>query len=145
MANIFASSVIEAQIDQIWKIIRNFNSLSEWHPLIKNSNIEDNKPQDKIGCIRNFIFEGGGTIREQLLALSDLEYFYTYSILESQMPIKNYVATIHLLPISDKAWTYIEWKAEFQCLNKDEDNIVNMIKNDVFDLGFDGLRKKIES
>ena len=112
MAKIFRSSIINASINQVWDKIRDFNSLPDWHPAFINSNIENNEPSDKVGCIRNFNLKDGGNIRERLLTLSDAEYICTYTILESPFPIENYVATIRLISITDGDRTYIEWTAE---------------------------------
>ena len=145
MAKVFASTFIEAPIVEVWKIIRNFNTLPEWHPAISSSRIEENEPDDKIGCIRNFTFEGGGTIREKLLELSDSRYSVTYSMLESQLPIECYVSTLRLLPISDKNCCYVEWTAEFCCKFEEEKKLTEMVKNDVFYSGFNGLKNKLKA
>ena len=112
MVKVFTSSIINAYIDKVWMKIRDFNALPNWHSAVANSSIENGEPSDKIGCIRNFNLKQGGNIRERLLALSDLDYFYSYLILESPMPLKNYVATLQLKPITDGDLTYAEWTAD---------------------------------
>ncbi len=144
MSKIFVSSVINAPVDDVWAKIRDFNSLPDWHPAIADSHIENGEPSDKVGCIRNFNLKDGGNIREQLLTLSDVEHLCTYSILESPMPLENYVATVRLVPITDGNRTYAEWTAEFNCHPEEEEGLLDMISNDVFQGGFDALKSALE-
>lgn len=141
MARVYASSVIGAPADRVWERIRDFNGLSNWHPRIRDSRIEDALPADKIGCIRNFHLQNGDNLREQLLGLSDFDLFYTYSILDSPMPLSEYIATLRLTPITDGQRCFIEWSAEFDCDAQHEDELVQGIGNDVFQSGFDALKR----
>ena len=141
MVQVYVSSVIEAEADAVWRRIRDFNGLPMWHPAIADSRIETNEPSDKVGCIRHFHTRDGGLIRERLLALSDFEYSCTYSILESPMGVENYTATIKLTPVTDGARTFIEWSAEFDCDERRERELSELIGNGVFQGGFDALKR----
>ncbi|MBT3601527.1 MAG: SRPBCC family protein [Candidatus Latescibacteria bacterium] len=143
-AHTLASSVINAPIDTVWATIRDFNALPAWHPAIADSQIENSEPSDKVGCIRNFNLKDGGNIREQLLTLSDIEYTCTYSILESPMPVENYVATLQLSKITDGNRTYIEWSAEFNTPPEGEEETVTMIGGGVFQGGIDALKSLLD-
>lgn len=141
MARVFVSSVIGGPADQVWTRIRDFNGLPSWHPSIRESQIEGGEPSDKVGCVRDFYLQNGDRIRERLLGLSDYDMFCTYSILESPMPLENYVATIRLTPITDGERTFAEWTAEFDCAAENEADLVNGIGGDVFQTGFDSLKR----
>lgn len=141
MARVYTSSVIDAEAAKVWERIRDFNGLSKWHPLIRDSRIEEALPADKVGCIRNFNLQNGDNIREQLLGLSDYDMFCTYSILESPMPLTDYVATLRLTPVTDGSRCFAEWTAEFECDVDQESELVNKIGNDVFQVGFDALKR----
>ncbi len=141
MAKIFVSSVINVPIKKIWEKTRDFNALPSWHPEVEESHIENNEPSDKIGCIRNFTLKDGSRIREKLLALNDIENLCTYSILESQMKVENYAATMRFLPITDGNQTYAEWIAEFNCPPSEEAGLVKLISGAVFQGGFDALKE----
>ena len=141
MARVFVSSVIGGPADQVWARIRDFNGLPTWHPSIRESQIEGGEPSDKVGCIRDFYLQNGDRIREQLLGLSDYDMFCTYSILESPMALENYVATIRLTPITDGDRTFAEWTAEFDCAVENEADLVDGIGNNVFQTGFESLKR----
>lgn len=141
MARVYVSSVIAAPATKVWERVRDFNSLPRWHPRIADSQIENGEPSDKVGCIRNFRLQNGDQIREQLLALSDYDTFCTYSILESPMPIENYVATLRLTPVSDGDRCFVEWSAEFDCSPDVERDVSDGIATNVFQGGFDALKR----
>jgi hypothetical protein len=135
--------VIDAPVDDVWAKIRDFNALPDWHPAVADSTIENGNPSDQVGCIRNFNLADGGNIREQLLSLSDLEHLCIYSILESPMPVENYVATLRLRPITDGNRTYAEWTAAFDCPEQEEAGLLELIGNGVFQDGFNALKDSL--
>ncbi len=141
MARVYISSVIDAPATRVWETVRDFNALPRWHPRIRNSRIEDALPSDKIGCIRNFDLQNGDNIRERLLGLSDYDMFCTYAILESPMPLEDYVATLRLTPVTEGDRTFAEWSAEFSCDPAVESDLVSGIGTNVFQTGFDALKR----
>jgi Polyketide cyclase / dehydrase and lipid transport len=141
MARVYTSSVINASAARVWARVRDFNGLSNWHPAIAESRIENGEPADKVGCVRNFSLRNGDRLREQLLGLSDYDMFCTYSILDSPMPLTNYVATLRLTPITDHERTFIEWSADFDCAPDKEGELVSNIGGNVFQGGFDALKR----
>lgn len=144
MARVYTSTVINAPADRVWKTIRNFNGLPQWTSFVAESRIEQDLPPDKIGCIRNFKLADGGLIREQLLALSDYDYSFSYAILESPMGVENYIATVKLIPVTDGICTFAEWSAEFDCQASEEEELVNHIGTNVFLGGFNTLKGHLE-
>jgi hypothetical protein len=142
MVRVYTSSVIEAPADRVWSIVRDFDGLPAWHPLIADSRIEGGGASDRIGCIRNFHTKDGGLIREQLLTLSDYDYECTYSILDSPMGVSNYIATLKLTPITDGHRTFAEWSAEFDCDEAREGELSRTIGQGVFQGGFDALKRR---
>ena len=141
MIQVYTSSVIDATADEVWARIRDFNALPIWHPSIADSRIENNQPSDRVGCVRYFHLRDGGVIRERLLALSDYDYTCTYSILESPMGVENYVATLKLTPVTDGGRCFAEWTAEFDCPPSREIELSRSIGQDVFQVGFDALKR----
>lgn len=141
MPRVYVSSVIDAPPAEVWGRVRDFNALPRWHPRIRESRIEDGLPADKVGCIRDFRLQNGDRIREKLLGLSDYDMFCTYAILESPMPLTDYVATLRLTPITDRNRTFIEWTAEFECAADVADDLVDGIGQNVFQSGFDALKR----
>ncbi|MEX2518853.1 MAG: SRPBCC family protein [Paracoccaceae bacterium] len=141
MARVYISSVINAPAQRVWERVRDFNGLPKWHPRIRESRIEDGLPSDKVGCIRNFHLQNGDNIREKLLGLSDYDLFCSYAILASPMPLTDYVATLRLTPVTDGERCFAEWSAEFECAPEAEAGLVAGIGTNVFQGGFDALKR----
>ena len=141
MPRVFVSSVIDAPAARVWERVRDFNGLPRWHPRIRESRIENGEPPDKVGCVRDFNLQNGDRIRDRLLGLSDYDMFCTYSILESPMPLTGYVATLRLTPVTDGNRTFAEWTAEFECDEGKADELVTGIGTNVFQAGFDALKR----
>ncbi|MDA4847732.1 SRPBCC family protein [Hoeflea poritis] len=143
MARVYISSVIDVPAARVWERIRDFNGLPRWHPAIRDSRIENGEPADKVGCVRDFYLQNGDRIRERLLGLSDYDMFCTYSILESPMPLTDYIATLRLTPITDGDRCFAEWSAEFECDEAEEEGLVTGIGSDVFQAGFSALKRQL--
>lgn len=126
----------------MWRDIRDFNGLANWHPAIALSRIENSHPADKVGCVRNFQLKDGGRIREKLLSLSDYDYTCMYTILESPMDVSDYMATLRLLPVTEGNRCFIEWSAEFDCPAAKDAELTETIGDGVFQAGFDALKKR---
>ena len=143
MARVYISSIIDAPASRVWEKVRDFNALPRWHPRIRESRIENGEPSDKVGCIRDFHLQNGDRIRERLLGLSDYDMFCTYAILESPMPLTDYIATLRLTPVTDGDRTFAEWTAEFDCAPEVAADLVSGIGLNVFQAGFDALKRQM--
>ena len=141
MARVYVSSVINAPAAKVWERVRDFNGMPRWHPAIRESRIENGEPSDKVGCVRDFHLQNGDRLREKLLGLSDYDMFCTYAILESPMPLQNYIATLRLTPITDGDRTFAEWSAEFDSAPEVADDLVSGIGGNVFQGGFESLKR----
>ena len=104
----YTSTVINAPIETVWNQIKDFNGLSEWHPMIQSSRIEEGYANGAVGCIRELTLKDGGEkVREQLLGYSSVDYSIVYNILESNMPVSDYISTMRLRPVVDGNVTFL--------------------------------------
>lgn len=142
MVKVYRSTVLDAPADRVWRDLRDFNGLANWHPSIVSSRIEKSHPADKIGCVRNFQLKDGGQVREKLLSLSDYDYSCTYAILDSPMDLNDYVATLRLFPVTEGNRCFIEWSAEFDCPPEKASELAETVGGGVFQTGLDGLKKR---
>ncbi|MBL8269197.1 SRPBCC family protein [Steroidobacter sp.] len=141
--NVHVSSVIDAPIEVVWAAVRDFNALPQWHPNILASRIEDARAVDAVGCIRNFQLQDGSSVREQLLTLSDREYRFCYSMLESELGLYDYISEFSLQRVTDGNRTFAVWSAQFRTEPGREQEKATMVGQGVFQVGFDALKKKL--
>ena len=144
MIKVYRSAIIHATADQVWGLVRNFNDLPKWHPAIASSEIEQGLAPDQIGCVRRFrLSEDGSMLRESLLGLADDTRSFTYDILESPMPVANYVASMRFTPITMGDLTFAEWWAVFDVTTGPPEETATHIGDNVFAFGFEALNNKL--
>ena len=127
MVKVRRSTIIEAPVDEVWRILRDFNGHERWHPAVAESRIEEGRQADEIGCVRRFRLADGGILREQLLRLSDRERSFTYCILEAPIPLIDYVATVRLKPVTDGQRTFWDWQSSFRTPAGEEKALVGLV------------------
>src|SRR5262245_32835252 len=139
MIRVRRSAVIDAPLDRVWAVLRDFNSHSAWHPAVGPSAIERGETADQVGCVREFMLKDGNQIREQLLALSDRDHVSTYCILDATLPMRNYVATVQLKRVTDGDRTFWHWEATFDVPRGREREFEQLVGGQVYEAGFTGL------
>jgi NADPH:quinone reductase-like Zn-dependent oxidoreductase len=139
MVAIFRSTIIDQPIDAVWRVLRDFNSHYLWHPEVAESEIEGGLPADQTGCVRRFRLKGGEELREQLITLSDRDYISTYCILDSPIPLLDYVATVRLRPVTDGGRTFWEWRSTFRTPPGREDELASQVATNIYEGGFAAL------
>jgi len=139
--SVIRSAVIDAQIDRIWAVLRDFNSHVRWHPAVARSRMENDLDGDVVGGVRRFSLTDGAEFREQLLRLSDREHTFSYCILDSPLPLFDYVATVRLKPVSDGSQTFWDWRSQFRAPDHRAAELENMIGQKIYEAGFSGLRR----
>ena len=143
MPHVVKSTIIDASTDQVWAVLRDFNGHDRWHPEVATSQIERNQTSDRIGCVRRFRLADGSELREQLLALSDLEQSFSYCLLDTPIPMFNYVAHVRLLPVTDGDRTFWHWESRFTTRPGDEKRLTDMVGEQIYQAGFDAIRKHL--
>jgi len=141
LQKVVRSTVIDAPIERVWAVLRDFNSHDRWHSAIESSRIEGDERSDQVGCVRSFTLKDGNRIREQLLTLSDSEHRSTYCIVEASVPLQRYVATVTLKPVTDGNRTFWHWESTFATPAGRERELGEMVSRGVYETGFADLRR----
>lgn len=144
MVQVVKSTVLNAPIEAVWALLRDFNGHDEWHPVVATSQIEKGLPSDKIGCVRNFRLVDGANLREQLLTLSDADTAFSYCLLDTPVPLLNYVAHVRLSPVTDGDRTFWHWESRFDTPPGREDELKTMVAENIYQSGFDAIRAHLE-
>jgi len=144
MPRVVRSTIIDAPVERLWAVLRDFNGHESWHPIVAKSTIERGYPSDKIGCVRRFTMQDGAELREQLLALSDLEMTFSYCLLETPIPLFNYVAHVRLLPVTDGDRTFWHWESRFNTRPADTERLTQMVAEQIYQAGFDSIRRHLK-
>ncbi|RYF14736.1 MAG: hypothetical protein EOO30_17200 [Comamonadaceae bacterium] len=141
LQKVVRSTIIDAPIERVWAVLRDFNSHDQWHAVVDKSRIENQEASSQVGCVRNFTLKDGNRIREQLIGLSDTEHQSTYTILEATVPLMRYVATVTLKPVTDGNRTFWHWESSFETPPGRERELRDMVAQGVYEAGFENLSR----
>jgi Polyketide cyclase / dehydrase and lipid transport len=142
MPNVYASIIVDAPVEAVWPVIRDFNGLPNWLPGVVGSSIEDGRDPDTVGCVRRIAVEGGGSGSERLLALDDSRYVVSYAFVEQLFPIRDHRATIELIPVTAGERTFVQWSATFADLPGHEGETAPAMQANVLEAGLAALAAK---
>ena len=133
MAKVSMSTDLSASADEVWKMIGQFNALPDWHPAVEKSELTE------AGQTRTLSLAGGGKIIEKLEKVDEDARTYTYSIVDSPLPVANYTSTITVT--GEGPNSKIEWSSEFDpATGATPEDAMKAIQG-VYQAGFDNLRK----
>jgi len=144
VVKVIRSTILNAPTDTVWEVLRDFNGHDRWHPVVDESRIERGEASDRIGCIRKFKLGDGSELREQLLTLSDMEQTFSYCLLDTPVPLFNYVAHLRLFPVTDGDRTFWEWESRFDTPAGREDELKSLVANDIYGAGMEAIRSLTE-
>ena len=134
MSKISMSTKVGVSAEKVWELIGGFGALADWHPAVAKSELEE----EDGATMRTLHLVGGGIIRERLERSDDEARTYTYSIVESPLPVANYSATIRVSGEGDDCT--VEWSSDFNSQGAPENDAVNAIQG-IYQAGFDSLQK----
>jgi hypothetical protein len=143
MARAYASIVLKAPVEAVWGLVRDFNALPKWGRGVTRSKIEEGLDSDVVGCVRSLATKDGGHVRERLLSLDDANYSFAYNFEKPAFPIRHYIASVRLYPITHTDETFAEWESTFDEAAGDEGKYEAIISRDVFAANWGNLAKII--
>jgi hypothetical protein len=141
--------VIKAPVDAVWAASKDFNGLAKWHPALEKDEIL-NGTNNVPGAVRALSLKGGGTIKEELVAFSEPMHSFKYKILESPLPVANYVSTFTVKAGKD-ATSIIHWSGTFKRKNAADnppddqtDAAAKKVITGIYSSGLANLKKQVE-
>lgn len=141
LVSLSRSAIIDAPVDAVWHLVRDFNGHAAWHPAIATSRIEAGESGDVVGAVRAFRLADGSLLREQLIALSDRNRELTYCLLAAPLPLVDYVATMRLRPVTDGDRTFVQWESRFRPPADRAEALSQMVAEDIYEAGFTALQR----
>jgi uncharacterized protein YndB with AHSA1/START domain len=140
---IASSGTIDAPVNELWALVSDFGNVARWHPDVTSSRLESGSVNET-GSVRSIRLRSGMSLRERLLAISEQELFYTYSVIESPLPIRDHESTVRFTRLSDSR-TNVTWTARFSVVEGTANEFAAAVKAGVLDLGIEGLRRATAS
>ncbi|MGZ5863718.1 MAG: SRPBCC family protein [Methyloceanibacter sp.] len=101
---------------EVWAVAGEFCTIKDWYAEIVTNCVEE---KDGDAVIRTLTLKDGGKIKEKLTAKDDLSY--SYEIVESPLPVKNYKAKLWVEEDDEPDRTVIYWQADFDANGASDD------------------------
>lgn len=144
MPKIYASATIPASAGEVWRVLRCFDGLPDWHPIITAAVIEDGAPPQEVGAVRRQTLTDGSQVAEKLLSLDDENRCYSYMFVDAgNIPVQNYRAAIGVRPITESGHSFVEWSGSFDCEPSLEEALTATLVNDVYAAGLSALKARV--
>ena len=93
-----------------------------------------------VGSKRNLFLAGGGNVLERLDAEDNAGRSYTYTILDSPLPVENYQSTYKVVDNGDGSCT-VDWSSKFDPAGAPEADAVGAVQG-IYQAGFDALKQE---
>ncbi len=115
MGRCYASIVVNAPTERVWKLIRDFHRMTWAQGVIETLDAVGPLKGDQVGAQRIL----NGLFHETLLGLSDVDMTIQYSIDDGPEPltktnVQRYVGTVRLHPVAVGGGTFVEWQSDFE-------------------------------
>ena len=119
MASVKYTAIIDADPQTIWHVLRQFDSIAEWHTGVAHCTVESGKSADTGGSIRKLTLAEGGFLRQRLLSIDNDLMEFSYGHEESELCITDFLASIKVRPEGDGSRSTVTWQAHFDMTNQD--------------------------
>ncbi len=141
MGYAYASGVVDAPVDDVWALIRRFDGLPEWHPMVHDCRMLDGADPQAVGAYRLQRLANGGDARARLVALDDRERTMSYEMLDGPWPVRSYVATVRAAPVTDSGRSFVEWWGRFDADAAVEDALDRDFRVGTYAAGVEALQR----
>ena len=121
--------------EELWAVVGDFCAIKDWHPGI----VECEEFEEDGDTYRTLTLGDGGKIKEKLTGKDDTSY--SYEIIESPFPVKNYSSTLEVDEEDEEDRLEIEWEAEFDADGVEDEKAEEIIKG-IFKAGVSAIKKK---
>lgn len=140
-AEVTKTALFNASPDQVWALIGEFSAIGDWHPAVQKVDMSGDAQS---GMFRTLHLPDGATLKEKLLARSNAEMHYSYSIVSTGvLPVSNYVSTIRAWRARQPGQTVVQWSSTFGAVAVTEPE-AEAVMSGIYAAGFDGIRGKLK-
>ena len=120
---------------EVWAIAGAFCQIKDWHPAV--AECEETKEGDV--TFRTLTLKDGTKIKEKLTGTEDLAY--TYEIIESPLPVKNYSSKLWVEEDDEPDRSVIYWQSEFEPADGASEDDAKKVITGILGDGVKGIKK----
>lgn len=135
MTTSYASAVINAEAAKVWALVRRFDGLPDWHPAVVSVELVDGADPQAVGALRRQVLATGGVAHARLVALDDVRRSLSYEMLDGPYPVRSYVSTVRVTPVTMSRQSFVEWWGEYDADQAVEAELQVAFGRDVYQAG----------
>jgi hypothetical protein len=114
--------VVEHAPEPLWELLADFPGWSGWLERVRDSRMVPG-PTHSPGAVRVVGPPENPRVHEVLLAIDARNYSLTYGVAAEPVwavPARDYVATVRLVPLTERRATVVDWSSRYDCDQADE-------------------------
>lgn len=119
----------------VWKTVGDFGAADRYLAVVERCDLERHGD----GTERLLHLKGGGTVRERLVLSSNDDQALRYTIVDSPLPVNDYVSTVRVDALDDDHCR-VTWASTFDARDASDGDARHAIA-DIYRMGFEGLKK----
>jgi hypothetical protein len=127
---------LAAAPSKTWDTIKDFNGWQTWHPAFASTAITKGEG-NTMGTVRVLTTKDGAKFTEELVSHSAASRTYQYRIIESPLPITDYVSTLEIT--QSKAGSSVMWSSHFKVNAGASEEEMKKTISGVYRAGLDNL------
>ncbi len=143
----YEAVTIDASAEQVWDTVKGWDGLHTWHPVFSATKILAGGLN--VGSIRELTIKDGPKFTEELLSFDNAGQSLQYKIIESPLPVVDYLSTVRVLSLgenrSELAWM-ASWrrKARDGATAENDDRAVAKFLTGAYQAGLQNVKKMAE-
>jgi len=147
-------AVIQAEPAKVWAVIKDFGSISKWHPAVADCKLEERKDLESEAVMTHRILtlKDGGNIIEKLREVNAEEMKIDYKMVEGTIAVSNYRAVMQVKPGANPNESILVWTGRFynkansmEAIAGQDNPAANAAINGIYDAGLAGIKNLVES
>ena len=132
---------LAAAPSKTWETIKDFNRWQDWHPAFASTAITKGEGNTK-GTVRVLTTKDGAKFTEELVSHNTASRTYQYRIIESPLPITDYVSTVEIK--QNKAGSTVVWSSNFKVKDGASEEEMKKTISGVYRAGLDNLASVVK-
>lgn len=126
---------LNAPAATVWQTVGDFGAAARYLDAVERCELR--RSHDSVE--RFLHLKGGGVVRERLVLSSKDDQALRYTIVESPLPVNDYISTVRVDALDDDHCR-VTWASTFDARGASDDEAQAAIV-DIYRMGFDGLKK----
>ena len=123
---------------ETWKLVEDFCPQRQWSTDVLKCDIVSGA-NNRIGTVRQLSLRNGSTAREKLVAHNAKTHAFSYTIVQSELPVTGYLSTLTVKP-GPNGGSLVEWQSSFDAKPGTDAAAAKKIIEGIYDTGLGSLQ-----